>query len=269
MIGKKLFDQKSQPDAQGAGGAPAGAGCRVVVPGFIAMRPRNCTSIRAIAVCCFPRKRSSHHRRMEVARLRRATLRSAVLCIRMQRDKALPLADGPPLISHHIGDGAAPGSDSAEADGGSTPAAASAASQPPAASAPASPSSAQANSGGAVAEDSEASAPPSLEAAAAEDSADLADADAAGDDEDAAGSDEEGDEDGEWDIELTPTGLQYATTRWDGSRNMTPNRRPTREEREGYIDNEELQEEVRPPGYVRAALSRVYPRCLALRKTAS
>jgi hypothetical protein len=82
----------------------------------------------------------------------------------------------------------------------------------------------------------------------AEGSAALADEEAAdADDEAAVGSDAEGDgEEEEWDIELTPEGLRYAATRWDGSRNMTPNRRPTREEREGYIDNEELQEEVRP-----------------------
>ena len=91
-------------------------------------------------------------------------------------------------------------------------------------------------------------------AAAAEGSADLGAADSIGADNDDAVALEEGEEgdgeedgdeeDGDSDIELTAAGLQYATTRWDGSRNMTPNRRPTREEREGYIDNEELQEEV-------------------------
>ena len=89
--------------------------------------------------------------------------------------------------------------------------------------------------------------------AAAEGSANLeaaADSGAAG--EDAAVAEEgdeekrgEDEEDDDSDIELTSRGLLFATTRWDGSRNMTPNRRPTREEREGYIDNEELQEEVR------------------------
>ena len=64
------------------------------------------------------------------------------------------------------------------------------------------------------------------------------------------------------DIELTAAGLRYATTRWDGSRNMTPNRRPTREEREGYIDNEELQDEVRRHALAVPAWSPSVPRAL-------
>ena len=43
---------------------------------------------------------------------------------------------------------------------------------------------------------------------------------------------------------LTEEGV-LAGLQWDGSSNLRPNRRPTREEKGGYIDNEEFQDEVR------------------------
>ena len=157
----------------------------------------------------------------------------------------------PPAVSSLTGNGAAPSTGSTDADGDGLSAAQPAtASQSSAAPASASALPAQGNSGsGAAAEGGADEGNPSAEARVVESSAELAAEVPDADDEAAAGSDEaDGDED-EWDIELTPEGLRYATTRWDGSRNMTPNRRPTREEREGYIDNEELQEEVRPRGW--------------------
>ncbi len=153
----------------------------------------------------------------------------------------------PPACFCNAGSHPAPGSDAADS---SDTAAHQAAPQPSNIAASSAEDSSSVSSTAAAAEDAQ-----SLQATA-EGSADLGGTEGAGgaeaaavvdedDGDDGEADDEDGEEGYESDIELTAAGLQYATTRWDGSRNMTPNRRPTREEREGYIDNEELQDEVR------------------------
>ena len=167
----------------------------------------------------------------------------------------------PPTLSLHAGSNPAPGSDAADSSSNSSSSSSSTAAQQaapqpadsPASSAEDSPA-ASSTAAAVSAEDARslqaaAEASADLGAGEGDDSADGAAAAAAAPEDDAEDG-EEAEDDGEEeegydsDIELTAAGLQYATTKWDGSRNMTPNRRPTREEREGYIDNEELQDEV-------------------------
>lgn len=56
--------------------------------------------------------------------------------------------------------------------------------------------------------------------------------------------DAEVEEDVEDDADITTLGDAFRASSWDGSSNVRANRRPTREEKGGYIDNEELQDEV-------------------------